>query len=139
MAKMFTSDFRPKSTTKKAKQIIRSEIRGYYSPSMKGGGQSALDNMKRDADAYDGGFLSRYPKSDYTKGAELVQAGCFACYYDDQRVMLGEIYGKENVAEWSGNKVHNTYKHLIGREYAAMLRERDEKKRKRRDSGNIKF
>lgn len=127
MAKMFTSGFRPKSTTTKAKNIIRSEIRGYYSPSFKGEGRSALDNMKRDADAYDGGYLSRYPKSDYTKGAVLVDGGCFACYYDDQRVMLGKIYGKDNVKNWSGDKVHNTYKHLIGREYAAMLRERNKR------------
>ena len=128
MAKMFTSGFRPKSTTTKAKNIIRSEIRGYYSPSFKGEWRSALDNMKRDADAYDGGYLSRYPKSDYIKGAGLVDGGCFACYYDDQRVMLGKIYGKDNVKNWSGDKVHNTYKHLIGREYAAMLRERNKRK-----------
>ena len=89
-----------------------------------------MDNMKRDADAYDGGYLSRYPKSDYTKGAGLVDGGCFACYYDDQRVMLGKIYGKDNVKNWSGDKVHNTYKHLIGREYAAMLRERNKGKRR---------
>lgn len=43
--------------------------------------------------------------------------------------MLGKIYGKDNVKNWSGDKVHNTYKHLIGREYAAMLRERNKGKR----------
>lgn len=131
MAKMFTSGFKPKSTTKAAKNIIRSEIKGYYSPSVKGGGRSSLANMKRDADAYDGGYISHYPKTDYTKGAGLVQAGCFACYFDDQRVMLGKIYGKDNVEKWSGDKVHETYKHLIGREYAAMLSEQRHKTNKK--------
>ena len=131
MAKMFSSGFKPKSTTKAAKGIIRSEIKHYYSPSRKGGGRSALANMQRDADAYDGGFLSRYPKTDYTKGAGLVQAGCFACYFSDQRVMLGKIYGKDNVEKWSGDKVHETYKHLIGREYEAMLNEQKRKANKR--------
>lgn len=119
-----------KSNTKKAKNIIRSEIRHYYSPSYKGEGRSALDNMKRDADAYDGDYLSRYPKSDYTKGAGLVDSGFFACSCDDQRVMLGKIYGKDNVKNWSGDKVYNTYKHLIGREYDAMKREETAKKAK---------
>ena len=128
MAQMFTSGFRPKSTTKKAKGIIRSEIRGYYSPSFKGEGRSALSNMKRDADAYDGGYISRWPKTDYTKGTALVDGGCFACYYNDQRKMLNKIYGKRNVDTWDNQKIHNTYKHLIGREYAAMLREKDRRK-----------
>ena len=131
MAGMFQKGFKPKSTTKQAKNIIRSEIRGYYSPKRKSGGKSALSNMKRDADSYDGGYLSRYPKSDYTKGAGLVDGGCFACYFDDQRVMLGKIYGKKVVENWSGDKVHNTYKHLIGREYAAMLNEQKRKTNKR--------
>ena len=126
----FKKGYKPKSTTKKAKAVIRSEIAEHFSPKCKGG-RSTLENMKRDADAYDGGFLSRYPKTDYTKGAALVDAGCLACYYDDQRVMLGQIYGVENVQNWTGDKVHNTYKHLIGREYAAMLRERDKRNGKK--------
>ncbi len=84
--------------------------------------------MKRDADAYDGGYISRWPKTDYTKGAALVDGGCFACYYNDQRKMLNKIYGKRNVDTWDNQKIHNTYKHLIGREYAAMLREKDRRK-----------
>ncbi len=61
MAKMFTSGFKPKSTTKKSKQIIRNEIRGYYSPYVKGEGRSFLANMKRDSDAYNCGWSSKYP------------------------------------------------------------------------------
>jgi len=125
LAKMFTKGFKPKSTTKKAKSIIRGEIRGYYSPSMKGGGKSTLANMKADADAYSYGR----GKSDWTKGKELVNAGCFACYYDDQRKMLSKIYGKRNVDKWDGQKVHNTYGNLIGREYASMLREKRRRKK----------
>lgn len=129
MAKMFTSGFKPKSTTKEAKKIIRAEINSYYSPKNRGYGSSTLANMKSAADSYDGGFLSRYPKSDYTKGAGLVDAGCFACYYSDQMEMLGKIYGRENVEKWSGDKIHNTYKHLIGREYNQMLQEQAKKKK----------
>lgn len=130
MAGIFGSGNKPKSTSKRAKNIIRSEIRGYFSPARKGEGKSALQNMQKAANAYDGGFISKYPKSDYTKGAGLVDGGCFACYYDDQRVMLGKIYGKDNVANWSGDKVHSTYRHLIGREYSAMLNEQAKKKNK---------
>ena len=132
MAKMFSSGFKPKSTTKEAKKIIRDEMKAYARPKERGT-RSALDAIKKDADAYDGGFASRYPKSDYTKGAGLVDGGWFACYYSDQMKMLGKIYGKENVEKWDGNKIHNTYKHLIGREYAAMLVEREKAKLKKKE------
>lgn len=125
MEKMFAKGFKPKSTTKEAKSIIRGEIKSYYSPSMKGGGKSALSNMKQDADAYSYG----YGKSDMIKGKELVNAGCFACYYSQQQKMLNKIYGKKNVDKWSGEKIHNTYGNLIGREYASMLREREKKEK----------
>ena len=128
---MFTSGFKPKSTTKKSKQIIRDEIRAYYSPSRKGCGRSSLSNMKMDADAYNGGWYGSRTAPDYVKGAALVDGGCFACYYNDQRKMLGKIYGKQAVDSWDSQKVHNTYKHLIGREYAAMLREQERKGEKR--------
>lgn len=129
MAKMFTKGFKPKSTTKEAKKIIRDEIKNYYSPSSRGGGNSTLENMKRDAESY--GKAWRCPDTDYHKGAGLVDGGSFACYYSDQDKMLAKIYGKENVAKWDGEKTHNTYKHLIGREYAAMLREREKKQTKK--------
>ena len=124
MSKMFTSGFKPKSTTKKAKSIIRGEIKSYFSPKMKGGGKSALDNMQADANAYSAGKGI----SDWNKGRELVNAGCFACYYHDQAKMLSKIYGKKNVDKWSGDKIHNTYSNLIGREYSSMLSERKRKK-----------
>ena len=123
MSKMFTSGFRPKSTTLKAKSIIRREIASYYAPSMRGG-KSTLSNMKSDADSYSAGRGT----SDWNKGKELVNAGCFACYYDDQRKMLSKIYGKKNVESWSGQKVHDTYGNLIGREYASMLKEHKKRK-----------
>ncbi len=124
---MFTKGFKPKSTTKKAKSIIRGEIKSYYSPSMRGGGKSAVMNMKIDADNYSYGR----GKSDWVKGKELVNAGCFACYYSDQRKMLSKIYGKRRVDKWDGDKVHNTYGNLIGREYASMLRENKRIRKKR--------
>jgi len=127
MARMFTSGFRPKSTSKRAKSIIRSEIRSYCFPSYRGGGKSTLSNMQRDANAYSAGF----GLSDWNKGKELVNAGCFACYYSDQKKMLAKIYGKQNVEKWDGNKIHNTYGNLIGREYASMCRESKRLKNKR--------
>lgn len=116
------------STSKKAKGIIRSEIKAYFNP-REYGTRSSIDAMKRDADAYNNG-TNRW-QSNYNKGAGLVDAGSLACYYDDQRVMLGKIYGKEKVKNWDGNKVHATYRHLIGREYDAMLREKAKKKPKK--------
>jgi len=48
-------------------------------------------------------------KSDWTKSKELVNTGCFACYYSQQQRMLNKIYGKRNVDKWDGQKIHNTY------------------------------
>lgn len=126
MATKKGSEKRISSTSKEAKGIIRAEIRAHYSPSFKGEGRSALANMKRDADAYNGGELPRYKLSDYRKGAALVDAGCFEIVEQDR--MLGKIYGKKNVAGWDMEKRHETYKHLIGREYDSMLRESAKKK-----------
>lgn len=122
MAQMFKKGFKPKSTTKEAKSIIRREIKYYYGDDSENRtyGKDFLKNMQEDANSYSAGRGT----SDWNKGKELVNAGCFACYYDDQRKMLSKIYGKRNVDKWSGDKVHNTYGNLIGREYAQMLKER---------------
>ena len=124
------SEKRISSTSKEAKGIIRAEIRAHYSPSFKGEGRSALANMKRAADQYNGGQLSKYRLSDYRKGAALVDAGAFEIAEQDR--MLGKIYGKKNVASWDMEKRHETYKHLIGREYDSMLRESEKKKEEQR-------
>ena len=133
MSKMFSSGFKPKSTTKKSKSIIRSEIRRYYGHGREKeyGVKTPIEAMSKDANSYSEGR----GKSDWNKGKELVNAGCFACYYNDQKQMLSKIYGKRNVDNWSGEKIHNTYGNLIGREYASMLRERNScnvKKNKRK-------
>lgn len=123
------ADFKPISNSAAAKSVIRREIRTYFKP-QEYGTQSSLDAMKRDADAYnaDSQYRTGYrAPSNYQKGAALVDAGALACYYDDQKKMLRKIYGKR-VDDWSGEKTHATYKHLIGREYDAMLRERDKQK-----------
>lgn len=122
MSKMFSSGFKPKSTTKKSKSIIRSEIRRYYGHGREKeyGVKTPIEAMSIDANSYSVGR----GKSDWNKGKELVNAGCFACYYNDQKQMLSKIYGKRNVDNWSGDKIHNTYGNLIGREYASMLKER---------------
>ena len=125
MAKMFTSGFKPKSTTKKAKSIIRNEIKSYYGDDAQNRtyGKDYIKNMHEDAEVYSEGR----GKSDWNKGKELVNAGCFACYYSQQRKMLDKIYGKRNVDKWDNDKIHHTYGNLIGREYSSMLREEKRK------------
>ena len=123
MAQMFTKGFKPKSTTKKARAIIRKEMLSYF-PAREYGTKTNLDAMKKDADTYSYGR----GKSDWVKGKVLVNAGRLPCCYSDQSKMLSKIYGKENVAKWDGNKIYETYSNLIGREYAAMLRERGRRK-----------
>lgn len=126
---------KPKATTKrtinsnstKAKNIVRAEIRNYYKPH-EYGVRSTVDAVKKDADAYNNNRSAKVRQTNYQKGAGLVDAGCFACYHSQQRVMLGKIYGKKKVETWDGEKVHNTYKHLIGREYESMLNEKRKKK-----------
>lgn len=114
-----------RSTSAEAKKIVRGEIKKYFNP-REYGVRSTVDAMKKDADAYNADRRGRV--TDYEKGAALVDAGSLACYHSDQSVMLGKIYGKANVDSWDGEKIHGTYKHLIGREYNAMLREQESKK-----------
>ena len=128
MAKMFTSGFKPKSTTKKAISLIRGEIKHRYSPSATGFGRSAVMNMKEDAESGWGRY--RGYGGDYHKGANLVDVGNFRIYFVDQAEFLSKIYGKKNVSTWPNQKIYDTYKHLIGREYNSMLREQERKGRK---------
>ena len=119
----------PKSTTKEAKKLIRSEALSIftndrYSEKDK---RTRIERMKDQADASYSGYNSRYA-SNYSKGKQLVDDGNYRVYYDDQADFLKKIYGKKTVESWSGNKIHATYAHLIAREYEAMLRE-DEKKK----------
>lgn len=118
-----------RSNTKKAKQIIRSEIRRVFSPKNYGGSGSTIDNMKREADGYNAGELKKYKLTDWRKGAGLVDAARFAIG-TNQNPMLYKIYGKKKVETWDYYKRHDVYKNLIGREYAAMLREKQNKSAK---------
>ena len=53
---------------------------------------------------------------------------CLVQKYDNEEdKMLNKIYGKKNVDKWDMEKRHNTYKHLIGREYSSMLEEKRKK------------
>lgn len=123
------SKYSPKSTTKKAKKVIQNEMKYYYGGDDYGNRASKdyIENMKRDAEAC---ADNRSIYGDWNKGKELVNAGCFACYYSDQRKMLNKIYGKRTVDKWDGHKVHETYGNLIGREYASELRKRRKKENK---------
>ena len=114
-----------KSYSNAAKAIIRREI-GRYKRPKDYGVRSVAQAMKKDADAYNCGDHPSRRHSDYQKGAAIVDAGFFAvgAYQDD---MLGKIYGKKKVQTWSMDKRHEVYRHLIGREYDAMLREERKK------------
>ena len=127
----FVAKKEQRSTTKKAKGIIRKEIKTFYSPKYKGGGKSTLSNMKLVADAYNCDDSPRYKHTDQQKGAGLVDAGCFGDYLN-QAKMLEKIYGNDKVKTWDGDKVHTVYRGLIGREYGAMLREQKKKMTKRK-------
>lgn len=118
-----------RSNCAKAKKIIREEMLGYFNPNERGSSaRSALDVMKIEAEgACDNREINC---SNHYKGAKLVQIGDLACSYYDQAVMLKKIYG-DKVDEWDGTKIHNTYKNLVGREYAAMLSEREKAKAKK--------
>ena len=121
-----------KSYSKKAKSLIRGEIKSYFGPSHTGENMTSLKAMKRQADSHNGGYPSNYRYvSDYKKAVSLVDGGCFACYYSDQRKLLNKIYGKKKVDTWSGDKIHGTYAHLIGREYDSMLREKERRSKKK--------
>ena len=119
---MFGRNYRPKSTTKRARSLIRGEIRHFYGPSVTGSGKPSVVIMSEDANNYNAGKLPRIKLTDRQKGQGLVDAGCFRIYRDDQASVLEKIFGKEKVAKWSGTKCHQVYGSLIGREYAAMLR-----------------
>ena len=131
------ADKRISSVSNKAKKIIRSEMLSYFNPK-EYGVRSRLDAMRRDADAGNGGYPKyndvKKPRkvSDYEKGAHLVDSACLAIY--DQDRMLSKIYGKNNVSKWSIEKRHNTYRHLIGREYSSMIEER---KKVKKDSQSV--
>ena len=131
------SKYKPKSTTQKAKKIIHDEMKVYYGGDDYGNRPSKdyIENMRLDAEAC---ADNRHIYSDWNKGKELVNAGCFACYYSQQRKMLNKIYGKKTVDRWSGSKIHETYGNLIGREYASELRKRKKKieKTKNNERGN---
>lgn len=118
-----------RSNCAKAKKIIREDMLEYFNPKERGSrARSALDVMKIEAegacDNREINYSNRY------KGAKLVQIGDLACSYYDQAVMLKKIYGNK-VDNWDGEKIHNTYKNLVGREYAAMLNEREKAKAKK--------
>jgi hypothetical protein len=115
-----------RSNSKEAKRIIRNEIREYHKDT--DNARTPLDGMKMNADSYNCGDNRKH--SDYAKGASYVDAGGLACYPNDQNKMLRKIYGKK-VDDWSATKTHETYKHLIGREYSEMLSEREKAKAKK--------
>ncbi len=123
MAKFYNGQSR--SSSNQAKRVIREEISAYYKPHDYGV-RSTVDAMKKEAEDY-GKNKSKH-LSNYAKGAGLADVGRLSYASEDQRKMLGKIYGKGNVEGWNEQKVHDTYKHLIGREYDSMLREQEKKK-----------
>lgn len=114
---------RVNSNSKKARGVIRHEIQTFFGPSSGRGDGTTLENMKHAADSANGGFLpSKRGVPAYKKAAHLVDGAYLAIV--DQDVMLSKIYGKKKVATWDWDKRHETYKHLIAREYERMLDEK---------------
>lgn len=118
------------SNSKASRKTIWDEIRAFFKPH-EYGVRSTLSAVRMDAEAGKYSLSRSQQGSDYYKGRHLVDTGNLACYYDDQRKMLRKIYGRQ-VEDWSGNKVHNTYAHLIGREYDRAIRAEKAKKNKRK-------
>lgn len=116
------------SNSNRAKNIIRQEIRNYYGDknyTSIQGGYTSVKGMLADSKHFeDYPENRRYGISTYRKGVELVNNGCFACYYNQQAEMLEKIYGKQKVKQWlekNPHKIHEVYAHLIGREFAEMV------------------
>ena len=119
------------STTKKAKGIIRNEALSRFSNDYGyEDKKTRLQRMKEQADSDNGGTNSRYV-SNYRKAKYLVDGGFYRCYYSDQAKFLNKIYGKKTVDKWDGNKIHETYSHLIAREYDSMIEEQRRKAQKK--------
>lgn len=120
-----------KSTTKKARGIIRNEALSRFSTDYGGYDDklTRLQRMKKQADSANAGSNKRWV-SDYNKAKYLVDTGYYRCYYSDQAEFLSKIFGKKTVDKWEGDKIHGTYSHLIAREYDAMLREKEKSARK---------
>ena len=117
-----------RSNSKKAKEIIKEEIKSTYGcdPQNRTYGKDYIRNMKEDADVHS----YQYGANDFNKAKQLVKDGNFAVYTSDTDKMLGKIYGKENVKKWTANKKWQTYQNLIAREYVSELRKRNKRKEK---------
>ena len=102
---LYRNNSKIKSTSNKAKQIIRDEIRSYN------WNKNSLKNQIDDFKKYE-----RNVNTYYQGGKKLVSDGSFACYYHQTDKMLNKIYGHENVKKWSNEKKWNTYTHLVSRE-----------------------
>lgn len=96
-----------KSTSNKAKGIIRREIAAYDWNAKK---------LKDQIDSFNTYPRHVRPATPYHAGRKLVEGGCFACYYPETDEMLGRIYGKDKVKKWSNEKKWDTYTHLLSRE-----------------------
>ena len=123
MARLFGSDKTPKSKTKRAKAVIRKEIKSCLGPFQKAGNKYYSFIVDDSAVQYSDFF--GLPKSDYERCLNHAKLGGFAIESEDQKKMLGKIYGKENVSRWSSAKLTETYNHLVAREYASMLKEKN--------------
>ncbi|MBN3490546.1 hypothetical protein JV173_03355 [Acholeplasma equirhinis] len=111
-----------KSTSNKAKNIIRREILSAYNGESKST-RTRFKMFKRDADAGNGG--TRGYTSNYRKGAYMVESGMLRIpNHDIAMNFLSKIYGKKKAEKFlNDGKAFNIYKHLIGREYDSMIRE----------------
>lgn len=120
MPRFFSKGFKPQSTNKAARELIRGEFKEHYSES-----DDPLKDAFSDAEAYNAGSNPSEWHTDAAKGSALADSYPFRPYTKDRQEFLKKIY--PSAGKWDDKKVNSTYSSLIGREYAAMLRERRKK------------
>ena len=61
------------------------------------------------------GLTEKVKGAKYNDVAQMVQDGCFDCYYDSARRTLQDIYNEtdEQAAKYTDEQVWNQYKHII--------------------------
>jgi hypothetical protein len=100
-----------RTNNKEVKQIIREHI---------------LDCCDNDIEVLKGNLKAvshRGLQTVYSQGKELVQSGCFLCYYTDVNRFLETLPTYDENRKVDDEKNWELYKHLIGRECESILKE----------------
>ena len=108
-----------RSTSKKAKNIIRREMLSRYNPKDYGV-KTKLAAIDKDINVVK---HPRYAPTNYHAMRKLARDGNFAVYTSDMTNVLSKVYGKEVALKLEKQgKTVDAYSHLIAREYDHMKR-----------------